>query len=284
MQAVKRQRHKLFIFSRLPLASRILFVSARSKSVKAMNPSAKFDILMFVNVWNLNMLRYSNNIMKKGFRFALNPILLLVLLAPSISRAAPEATLPEGTRITLQVDKNLSTRTNREGDSFTTVVTAPVNLGNRMIIPKGTVVNCNISRIVRPGKFQGKAQMNFRFQSIDIPGHRQLDIMATLVKVESQGKIRVRSEGSVETDSSAAKTAGKILAPAAIGGGIGAIAGGSQGAEIGAGVGAMLGLTDTIFVPREKDLEIKRGFTLEIELNRPLVIPVEEVDDAVRNR
>jgi hypothetical protein len=224
--------------------------------------------------------------MKKGFRLALNPILLLVLLAPSISQATPEVTLPEGTRLTLQLNKNLSTRTNSEGDSFTTVVTTPVNLGNRMIIPKGTVVNCNISRIVRPGKFQGKAQMNLRFQSIDIPGRRQpLDIVATLVKVESQGKIRVRSEGSVEADSSIAKTAGKILAPAGIGAGIGAIAGGGRGAEIGAGVGAMLGFGgDTLFAPREKDLEIKRGFTLEIELNRPLVIPAEEVDDAARNR
>jgi hypothetical protein len=230
------------------------------------------------------MILCSNTKMKKGFRLALNPILLLVLLAPSISQAAPEATLPEGTRLTLQLNKNLSTRTNREGDSFTAVVTTPVNLGNRMIIPKGTVVNCNISRIVRPGKFQGKAQMNFRFQSIDIPGRRQLDIVATLVKVESQGKIRILSEGSVEEDSSVAKTTGKILAPAGIGAGIGAIAGGGRGAGIGAGVGAMLGLTDTLFAPREKDLEIKRGFTLEIEFNRPLAIPAEEVDDAARNR
>ena len=234
------------------------------------------------------MVSYSNSKMKKGFRLALNPILLLVLIAPSISQATPEATLPEGTRLTLQLNKDISTRKNREGDSFTAVVTTPVNLGNRMIIPKGTVVNCNISRIVRPGKFQGKAQINFRFQSIDIPGrHQQLDIMATLVNLESQGKIAVRSEGSIEAKGAAAKTASKILAPAAIGGGMGALAGGSRGAEIGAGVGAMFGFGSTIFTTREtkeKDLEIPRGSTLEIELNRPLVIPAEEVDDAARNR
>jgi hypothetical protein len=225
--------------------------------------------------------------MKKSIRLALNLILLLLLLAPSISQAAPEVTLPEGTRITLQLNKNLSTRTNREGDSFTAVVTTPVNLENRMIIPKGTVVNCSISRIVRPGKFQGKAQMNFRFQSIDIPGRRQLDIVATLVKVESQGKIGVHSEGSIETKGSVAKTAGKILAPAALGGGIGAIAGGGSAAGIGAGVGAMFGIASTIFPTKasgEKDLEIRRGTTLEIEINRPLVIPAEGENAAARNR
>jgi hypothetical protein len=234
------------------------------------------------------MIPCGNTKMKKGFRLALNLILLPLLLAPSIAQAAPEATLPEGTRLTLQLNKNVSTRTNREGDSFTAFVTQPVNLGNRMIIPKGTVVNCSITRIVRPGKFQGKAQMNFRFQSIDIPGHRQLEIVATLVKIESQGKIGVRSEGSVEANTSAAKTAGKILAPAAIGGGIGAIAGGGSAAGIGAGVGAIFGLASTTMFTtrenREKDLEIRSGFTLEIELNRPLLIPAEEVDDAARDR
>jgi hypothetical protein len=222
--------------------------------------------------------------MKNCFRLALSFILLLVLLAPSISQASPEATLSEGTRLTLQLNKNLSTRTNREGDSFTAVVTAPVNLGDRMIIPKGTVVNCSISRIVRPGRFEGKAQMNIRFQSIDIPGRRQLEIVATLINVESQGKIGVRSEGSIEENINAAKTAGKILAPTVIGGGIGAVVGGGRGATIGSGVGALLGFTGGLFSRGEKDLEIKRGSTLEIELNRPLMIPAEGEDDSVRNR
>lgn len=211
------------------------------------------------------------------------PIWLLVLLAPAISQASPEATLPEGTRLTLQLNKTLSTRANREGDSFTAVVTMPVNLGERMIIPKGTVVNCNVSRIVRPGRFQGKAQMNFLFQSIDIPGHRRIPIVATLVRVDPDGNSGVRSEGSIEGESSTAKTAGRILTPAVIGGGIGAVAGGARGAEIGVGVGAVIGLT-SIFTSGAKELEIRRGSALDIELTRPLVIPAEDEDDAARNR
>jgi hypothetical protein len=229
------------------------------------------------------MIECTYNKMKRSFRLALIPILLLVLLAPSISQASPEATLAEGTRLTLQLNKTLSTRANRVGDSFTAVVTTAVNLGERMVIPKGTVVNCNISRIERPGRFQGKAQMNFLFQSVDIPGHRRIPIVATLVKVDPEGNIGVRSEGSIEGESSAAKTAGRILIPTLIGGGIGAVAGEGRGAEIGAGVGAIIGLA-SVFSSGAKELEIRRGSTLDIELNRPLVIPAEDEDDAFRNR
>jgi hypothetical protein len=223
-----------------------------------------------------------SNKMKKCFSLALSLVLLLILLAPSISQASPEAVLPEGTRLILQLNESLSTKTNREGYSFTAVVTKPVSLGDRMIVPKGAVVNCTISRIVRPGRFEGKALMNIRFQSIDIPGRRQLEIIATLVKVESQGKIGVHSEGSMEVNSAAAKTSSKIILPTVIGGGIGAIAGGGRGAVIGSGIGATIGFFTP--VPGEKDLEIKRGTTLEIEINRPLLIPAEEEEDAARNR
>lgn len=222
--------------------------------------------------------------MRKCFRSPLNLLFLLFLFVPSMSRATPEATIPEGTKITLQLNKNLSTRTNHEGDSFTTVVTAPVNLEGRVIIPKGAVVNCSVSRVVRPGKFQGKAQMSFRFQSIEIPGHKTLEIMATLVNVASQGKIEVHSEGGIEGGGNAARTVGKIAAPAVVGGAIGAIVGGGRGAGYGAGIGGGIGIFQNIIINRDKDLELKLGATLEIELNQALVIPAKEENDAARNR
>jgi hypothetical protein len=231
------------------------------------------------------MIRCGITKMKKCFGLALTHALLLALLAPSICQATPEATLPEGTRITLQLNKNLSTKTNREGDSFTAVVTMPVNLGDRMVIPKGSVVNCSISRIVRPGRFQGKAQMNFLFQSIDIPGHGRIPVVATLVKVDPEGNSGIRSgtEGSIEGEGSSSRNVGRILTPAIIGGGIGAVAGGGRGAGIGAGVGAVIGLT-SVFSSGGKDLEIHRGSNMDVELVRPLVVPAEEEDDAARNR
>jgi hypothetical protein len=222
--------------------------------------------------------------MKKCYRSLLNSILLLALLNPSICQAQPEATLPEGTKITLQLNTKLSTRDNRIGDSFTAVVTKPVNLGKRTIIPKGTVVNGSISRILSPGKFEGKSQMDLRFQSIDIPGHKRIDIVATLIKTESQGKI---SEGVIKSrEKNISTTAGQILLPSAIGGAMGAIIGGSgRAAGIGAGAGAIVGgAVSTLDHGGEKEVELKLGSTLEIALNQPLVIPAEEQEAAAPTR
>jgi len=201
-------------------------------------------------------------------------ILLFVLFLSPISQAATDTVLPEGTRITLQLNNPLSTKLNSEGDTFTAVVTMPVYLGNQMVIPKGSVVNGSISRILRPGRFKGKAILNLLFQSISIPGRGQIDIVATLVRVDAEGNRGIHSEGRIEGESSTGGDIGKVVAPGLAGAGIGTLAGGAKGAGIGAGVGAAIGLA-TVFTSRGKDIEVHRGSTLDILLDRALAIPSE---------
>ncbi len=211
--------------------------------------------------------------------------LLIVLTAfvPTIFPAASDAILPEGTRITLQLNDHLSTKTNSDGDSFKAIVTNPVYLGDRMVIPKGSEVTGSISRIIRPGRLKGKAVMYLLFQSINIPGHGQLPIVASLVSVDSEGIGGIRSEGSVESEGSTGSDVGKVLAPGLAGAGIGTLAGGGKGAGIGAGIGAAIGLA-AVFTSRGKDLDVRRGSNMEISLDRALTIPAETVDAATRNR
>jgi hypothetical protein len=112
----------------------------------------------------------------------LTPTCMLMLALATIQAfpAASDTILPEKTRITLQLNNHLSTRVNSEGDTFTAYVTAPILIGDRIVIPKGSVVNGSISRILRPGRFKGKAVMNLLFQSVTIPGRGQLPIVASL--------------------------------------------------------------------------------------------------------
>lgn len=201
-------------------------------------------------------------------------VLMGALMVPPLAAAAAEIILPEGTRITLQLNDTLSTRFNAEGDAFTAVVTAPVYLEARMIIPKGSVVNGSISRIIRPGRLKGKAILDLMFQSIKIPGRRQMTIVATLVGVDPEANAEVRSEGRVVAEGSAGSDVRKVLVPSLAGAGIGTATGGGKGAGIGAGVGAAIGLA-SIFTSRGKDLEIHRGSTLDIQLDRSLAIPSE---------
>jgi hypothetical protein len=225
------------------------------------------------------MLLCKNIIMKPCCSLTICLALLLVNPSLPCACAASDVTLPEGTIIVLQLNDRLSTKTSSEGDSFTAVVMIPVFLNDKIVIPKGSQVAGSISRILRPGRFKGKAVMNLLFQSIAIPGHGQVPILATLVKVDSEGNEDVHSEGSIEGKDSKSGDAVKVITPGLAGAGIGTLAGGGKGAGIGAGVGIAVGLA-TVFSSRGKDIEIPKGSTLSISLDRPLTLSSDEENAA----
>lgn len=193
---------------------------------------------------------------------------------PSTPQSGSERTLARGVHITLQLNDYLSTKMNHEGDVFTASVTAPVMLGERVLVPKGSVVSGTVGRVLRPGRFRGKAVMTLVFESIRIPGVAEVPIVATLAEMHSDSGAEVKSEGSIEGEGSAGKDTRRVAAPTASGAGIGALAGGGHGAAVGAGVGAIVGLA-TVFATRGKDLELRRGATLDIVLERPLTLPAD---------
>ncbi len=81
----------------------------------------------------------------------------------------------------------------------------------------------------------------------------------------------MNEEGQVKGEGSKKRDAATIGAGAGIGAVIGAIAGGGKGAAIGAGGGAAAG-TGLVLLTRGKDVELKRGSTVAIQLDRPLTI------------
>lgn len=210
--------------------------------------------------------------MRQFYGFSLIGVLLIALFPARL--AAADTVVPEGTRICLQLNTPLSTRTNSEGDTFTAVVTEPVSIGGKTVIPKGSDVTGSVSRIQRPGRFKGKAVMTLRLQSINIPGRGQLPIVASIIGVDSQARGGVNDEGTIEGEGSNARDARGVIVPGLAGAGIGTIVGGRRGAGIGAGAGVAIGLA-TVFASRGKEIEMRRGATLDIALDKPLVIPPE---------
>ncbi len=200
-------------------------------------------------------------------------IALALLQGKVYAQAAPEIVLPQGTRISLQLNDYLSTKLNTEGQSFTATVSAPVYLKDRVVIPKGSIVSGTISRIMRPGRFKGKAMMNLSFDSIRLPGTGDLPLVATCVRIDPEGNGGIQQEGTITGEGSKGKDAVGVATPTLAGAGIGALAGGGQGAAIGAGIGAVVGLA-TLARPG-KDLEIRRGAAMDVVLDRPLSIPAD---------
>jgi type IV secretion system protein VirB10 len=195
-----------------------------------------------------------------------------LLAATSFAQKSGDIRLPEGTRITLRLNDYLSTKLNSEGDAFTAEVIAPVLAGDRQVVPKGSIVSGSVSRVVRPGRFRGRAVMNVVFDSIRVPGKGAIPLTASLASVDANGNSGVREEGRIEGGGSKGKDAGTIAKPGAAGAGVGGLIGGGQGAAIGAGAGALVGLA-TVLTTRGKDVELRRGSALEIILDRPLIVP-----------
>jgi hypothetical protein len=217
--------------------------------------------------------------MKQCCSHSMRCALLFVLFLPQVSLAAGDAILPEGTRISLQLNDSIGTKANSEGDPFKAIVTEPVYTADRIVIPKGSYVTGSISRIQRPGRFKGKAVMTLQFQSISITGRSQdLPIVASLARVENMG---INTEGTIEGEGSEGKDAARVLTPGLIGAGIGGLAGGRRSAGIGAGVGAAIGLA-TVFTSRGKEIEIPRGSAMDIVLDKSLSIPSEAEGTAAK--
>ncbi len=191
-------------------------------------------------------------------RVRLGPLLALALLTSAVCAAAGDAALPRGTRITLQLNHTLGTRSSGEGDPFTAVVTTSVYRQGRIAIPKGSVVGGSVARVLRPGRLKGKALLDLEFQSISIPGRGEREIVATLLRIDAEG---------------GANRAGTEKANRALpAGGAGDDARRDGARRDGA---LSVGEQGSVFSSQGRDLEIPRGSTLDILLERPLPIPGE---------
>jgi hypothetical protein len=206
-------------------------------------------------------------------RYAVLAILAVPGLLPA--QIGTEAVLPEGTRISLQLNDFLSTKQSQEGQPFTATVDIPVYLKDRIVIPKGSIISGSVSRILKPGRFRGKAQMNLIFSSVRLADSiREIAIVASLASIDPEAKAGTQAEGTISTEESKTRGAAKVATPTLVGAGIGAVVGSGRGAAIGAGVGAAVGLA-TILASRGADVELRRGCAMEIVLDRALAVPNE---------
>jgi len=215
--------------------------------------------------------------MKRVKRIAI--VALLGLLAGSLTFATAASTekrvrLAEGTKIAFTLSDTLSTKSSRAGDDFSGVVSRSERIGNDIVIPEGSVVHGKVTHVERPGRVKGRAELNLRFEAVELPDGTELPIAASLTELDEDEKETVTDEGGVKGEGSKKRDAATIGAGAGIGAAIGAITGGGQGAVKGGAIGASAG-TGVVLVTRGKDINIKRGTELAIQLDRALTVPVQ---------
>lgn len=181
--------------------------------------------------------------------------------------------IPQGTRIHLTLNDTLTTKTNQVGDTFSGKVSRPVAVDERVLIPLGSTVYGTVTKVERPGRVKGRAQLALRFEKIELPDGRTLEIAGTLSALGEEEKETVGQEGEVTGEGSRGRDAATIGGGAGVGAIIGGITGGKRGAAIGAGTGAAAGTAVTLLT-RGKDIELKSGSEVAVDLSQPLSVPM----------
>jgi hypothetical protein len=165
--------------------------------------------------------------------------------------------VPSGASIAVSLGSALGSKLSQTGQTFTGSVAKDVKVGETVAIRKGDTVNGTVTDAKALGKFAGGATLVIRLDSINIKG-ADLPVQAATRTFSAKGKGK--------------RTAVMTGGGAALGGIIGALAGGGKGAAIGmaagggagAGGAALTGNKD-IVLPAESDIAFELSQPLEIK-------------------
>ncbi len=180
--------------------------------------------------------------------------------------------VPAGTKVPLTLRQAIWTKNAREGDSVYAQTSFPVVINDVMLIPPGTYVQGKISRVQRPGRVKGKAEVQVNFTSMIFPNGYTVLLPGALDKAPDVDANVKGQEGTLQGQGQKGKDAGTVATTAGTGAAIGAVAAQSgKGALVGGGAGALVGLATVLFT-RGPDIKIENGSALEMILERDVLI------------
>ena len=191
--------------------------------------------------------------------------------APAPNAAMQRILVPVGTRLPLVLHNGISTRNAHPGDPLYFETLYPVLVGERIVIPAGSYVSGEITETKRPGRVKGRGEIMLRLTQMILPNGYVVSFLASPAGASTGDDDTVDKEGKIKGPSNKAADASTIALGTGAGAGIGAAAAGLKGAGIGAGIGALTGLA-AVLLTRGPELELPRGTTVDIALDRPLYL------------
>jgi hypothetical protein len=198
--------------------------------------------------------------------------------SPAPKASAEKLVVPAGTRMPLVLHNAVTTRNAHPGDPVYLETLFPIVIKDRILIPAGTYVQGEIQEARRPGKVKGQGEIRMRLNSMILPNGYTVDFNAIPTNAGTGGNESTDSEGKIKGDTNKAGDVGTIVKSTGVGAGIGAIATQSaKGAGVGAGVGAAVGLA-AVLLTRGPEMELPRGTTVDIILDRTLYLDASRVN------
>ena len=181
--------------------------------------------------------------------------LLLSTIASQTLYAAGEI-VPEGTILNVRTTQPLYADYTQPGMRLTGIVDDPVEIGGRIVIPRGTQATLEVVGVDRSSNLKGRDRITLTVRSLHFRG-------GSYPVATSYVQLKGPSEGKRATK--------KILGGAAIGGALGGLIGGGSGAALGAVAGggtgaAVAGSGKThLSVPAETPLQFRLTGSTRIE-------------------
>jgi hypothetical protein len=184
--------------------------------------------------------------------------------------------VPSGTRLPLVLHNGISTHSAKPGDPVYFETLFPIMIDGRVAIPAGSYVSGEVTESKRAGRVKGRAELLIKLNTLILPNAYMVNLNATPRGAGTGGRETVDNEGKITGDSDKAGDLGTIAKTTAAGAGIGGVASRTgEGAGIGAGVGAAAGLV-AVLLTRGPDAELPRGTTVDVVLNRPVLLDAEK--------
>jgi type IV secretion system protein VirB10 len=191
-------------------------------------------------------------------------------------------TVPADTTIPLRLMNTINSRTAQPGEGLYCETIFPITVGNRIVIPVGSSVKGSVTKVVRPGRGKGKAQIGVRFDTLILPNGITLPLRATLSGLGGTGREEFQpKESKIEGASSKGDNAGKVAETTITGAEIGAIAGAGSGHAVkGLGIGSLIGAGGGLVwirASRGREIVLPSGTNLELQLSVPLTFSRDEL-------
>ena len=186
--------------------------------------------------------------------------------------------VPSGTKLPLVLHNSLTTRNAQPGDPLYFETVFPVVLNDRILVPAGSYVQGEVLEAQRPGRVKGRGEVRIRLTTMILPNGYTVKFDAVPTNAGTGGNETTDKEGQIKGDTDKSGDAGTVLKTTAAGAGIGAVAGRSAGgAGTGAAAGAAAGIA-VVMLTRGPELELPRGSSLDIVLDRALYLDAAKVN------
>ncbi len=198
---------------------------------------------------------------------------MMTLLAPATAATAPE--IPRGAHLLLRMQNSITTKTAAKGDYVYLTTATPLVADGQILIPVGSYVQGVITRVVRPGRIKGKAQLGISLETVTLPSGTVYQLNPRVASVEGSGGGKIiDDENTVEQSPNGPSDYSPVMMTTMGGAMIGTWAGRGSGSTlkglgIGAGAGAATGLALGL-LRRGNEVVLQQGMTVDVVFDKPM--------------